>query len=78
VATRRGAAVAGKLDEVELVRDLNRAGEVGDEEERALERCDQDRFEPLVVRRDLGAELGDASLDLLGREKCVADAQGAG
>jgi hypothetical protein len=78
VAAGRRAPVAGELDEVELVRDPNCAREVGDEEERALERRDQDRVESLVVRRDLGAELGDPRLDLVGREKCVPDAQGAG
>jgi hypothetical protein len=78
VATRLRAAVAGELDEVELVRDLNCARQVRDEEERALERRDQDGVESFVVRRDLGAELSDPCLDLLGREKGVPDAQGAG
>ena len=66
MTARRRTAVAGQLDEVELVRDLNCAREIRDEEERALERRDEDRVEPLVIRRDLGAELGDPRLDLLG------------
>ena len=78
MSARRRSAVAGQLEEIELVRDLDGAREVGDEEERALERRDQDGVATLVLRRDLGAELRDARLDLLGREKRVADAQGAG
>jgi hypothetical protein len=41
VAAHRGAAVAGKLDEVERVRDRNRAREVGKEDEARLERADE-------------------------------------
>jgi hypothetical protein len=50
------------------------AGEIGDEEQRALQRRDEDRLEAVVVGRDLGAELRDPCLDLLGGEVRVADA----
>jgi hypothetical protein len=55
------------------VDDRQRAGEIGDEDDRGLEGGDQDRFEALVVGRDLGAELLDPSLDLLPREVDLAD-----
>jgi hypothetical protein len=53
----------------------DRAREVGDEEQRALQRGDEHEVEPGVVGRDLGAELGDARLDLLAREVRLADAE---
>jgi hypothetical protein len=73
VAAGSVAAVAGELDEIELVRDRDGAREIGEEEERALERSDEQGVETVVVGRDLGAELGDASLNLLGREVRLAD-----
>ena len=69
-----GAAVAGELDEIQLMRDRDGAREVRDEEQRAFQRRDEDRLATGVVLGDLRAELGDARLDLLGGEVRVADA----
>jgi hypothetical protein len=55
------------------VRRPDRTREVREKEQRALERCDEHRVEPRVVGRNLRAELGDAALDLLGREVRLAD-----
>jgi hypothetical protein len=55
------------------VDDRHRAREIGDEDERGLERGDEDGLEAVVVGRDLGAELLDAGLDLLTREVRLAD-----
>ncbi len=41
-----------------------RAHQVGDEEHRALQHADQQRVEPGVVARDLGAELDDPAAEL--------------
>jgi hypothetical protein len=73
VAAGRGASVAGELDEIDFVRRTDRTREVGEEEERSLQRRDEDRVEARIVRRDLRAELRDAALDLLGREVRLAD-----
>ena len=69
-----GAVVARELDEVDLMGDRDRAGEVGDEDEARLQRRDENRLATGVVARDLGAELLDARIQLLGREEDVADA----
>jgi hypothetical protein len=68
------AVVGGQVDEVEVVDDRQRARKVGDEDERRLQRGDEDRLEAVVVRGDLGAELIDARLELLPREVDLADA----
>jgi hypothetical protein len=65
--------VAGQLDEVDMVQDRNRAGEVGEEDEARLQRRDEERLPALVVGGDLGAELGDPGCDLLGREVDLSD-----
>jgi hypothetical protein len=75
VAAPAGAAIAGELDEVELVKGGNRAREVGDEEERAFERRDEYEIEAAVVGGDLGPELDDARLDLLRGEVRLADSK---
>jgi len=75
VAAWRGASVAGELDEIDFVRRTDRAREVGEEEERAFQRRDEDGIETRVVRRDLRAQLRDAPLDLLGGEVRLADAE---
>src|SRR5206468_10372855 len=41
------------------------AHQVGEEEDRALEHADEEQVASLVVRRDLGAELRDAPLEIL-------------
>jgi hypothetical protein len=69
VAARvRAGRVAGELEEVDAVRDVDGAGEVGEEDEARLERRDQQRLALLVVAGDLPAELADARLQLLPRE----------
>jgi hypothetical protein len=65
--------VAREIDEVDVVDDRDGAGEVGDEDDRRLERGDQDGLEALVVGGDLGPELFDPRLDLLGGEVRLAD-----
>jgi hypothetical protein len=55
------------------VDDRHGAREIGDEDERRLQRGDEDRLEAVVVRGDLRAELLDARLDLLAREVDLAD-----
>jgi len=67
------AAVAGQLDEVELVGDRDCARQVGNEDRARLERRDQDRVLAGVVARDLGAELANSLGDLGGREVDLAD-----
>jgi hypothetical protein len=67
------AAVAGELDEVERVRDRDRAREVGQEDEARLQRADEDRFAALVVACDLGPELADPRAELVGGEVDLAD-----
>ncbi len=65
--------VAGQLDEVEVVRDRERARQVGDEDDARLERCDEQRLEPVVVGCDLPAELRDPCGYLLPGEVDLAD-----
>ena len=67
-----GAVVAGELYEVDRVRDRDRAGEVGQEDEARLQQRDEQQVAAGVVARDLGAELADARLQLLGGEKDLA------
>jgi hypothetical protein len=67
------AVVAGERDEVDVVDDRQRSGEVGDEDDRGLQGRDEDRLVALVVGGDLGAELRDPALDLLPREVNLAD-----
>jgi hypothetical protein len=75
VAAHLRAAVPRELDEVERVQDGRRPREVGEEDEARLQRADEDRLAPLVVARDLRAELGDASRKLVGREIDLPDAR---
>jgi hypothetical protein len=56
------------------VQEGQRAREVGEEDDTRLQRADEQRFLPLVVGRDLGAELGDSRADLACGEVDVADA----
>jgi hypothetical protein len=69
--------VARELEEVEAVRNPQRAREVGDEDEARLQRRDQQRLAPVVVARQLAAELADARVQLLSREVDVAEAGAA-
>jgi hypothetical protein len=67
------AVVSREGDEIEVVDDRQRPREIGDEDDRGLQRRDKDRLEPFVVGGDLRAELLDPSLDLLGGEVRLAD-----
>jgi len=78
VAARDGAAVPGELDEIELMNRRDRPREIGHEEQGALERRDEQWVEAGIIGRDLGAQLADARLDLLGGEVRLADAQVVG
>jgi hypothetical protein len=78
VAARRAAPVAGELDEIELVHSFDRPRQVGDEEKGALERRDEHEVESGVIRGDLGTQLADTPLDLLGGKVRLADAQVVG
>jgi len=72
VAAGVGAVVARELDEVDLVRDRNRAREVGQEDEARLQERDEQQVAAGVVAGDVGAELADAGLQFLGCEKDLA------
>jgi hypothetical protein len=65
--------VARERDEVEVVDDRQRPGQVGDEDDRRLQRGDEDRLAALVVASDLRAELLDPGGDLLRGEVGLAD-----
>jgi hypothetical protein len=66
------AAVAGELDEVEVVEDRQRPREVRDEDEARFQRADEERLRLGIVARDLGAELDDARPNLRRREVNLA------
>jgi hypothetical protein len=67
-------AVARELDEVEVVVDRDRAGQVADEREARLQRADEQRFLAGVVAAQLRAELANARDDPVSIEEDVADA----
>ncbi len=52
---------------------VDRAHEVGEEEHRALEDADEQQVATVVVAGDLGAELADAVLELVGLDEDLAD-----
>src|SRR3990172_1624063 len=56
-------AVARHGHEVDLAGDVDRAHEVGHEEDGALEHADEEEVAAAVVPADLGAELGDPRLE---------------
>jgi hypothetical protein len=60
--------VARELDEVEAVVDRQCAGQVRDEDDARLERCDEEWLPPFIVTRDLAPELADTRPQLLARE----------
>jgi hypothetical protein len=66
--------VARELEEIESVRDPERAREVRDEDDARLQRRDEQRLSSVVVSRDVAAELADARLQLLAREVDLAEA----
>jgi hypothetical protein len=57
------------------VRDRDRPGEVGREDERALEDGDEEEIATRVVARDLGSQLIDACRELLPGEIDLAGAR---
>ena len=61
-----------------MVVDPDRAREVGQEDEAGFQRGNEERLRVSVVRRDLGAELGDPRRQLLGGQVDVADPQVGG
>jgi hypothetical protein len=73
VSAGRGARVAGELDEVEAMGNVDGTREVGDEHEARLERGDEERLATGVVVLDLRAELADACGDVLCRQVDLAD-----
>jgi hypothetical protein len=72
VAAGVGAVVARELDEVDRVWNRDRAREVGQEDEARLQQRDEQQVAAGVLAGDLGTELADAGLKLLGREKDLA------
>jgi len=77
-AERRVGAVGGQLDELELVRDLQLARQVGEEDDAGLERRDQERLALAVILADLLGQLGYPFRDLLRGEVAVTDARSVG
>jgi len=77
-AERRVRAVSGQLDELELVRDLQLARQVREEDDAGLERRDQERLALAVVLVDLLGQLGYPFRDLLRGEVAVTDARSVG
>jgi hypothetical protein len=69
------ALVARKGDEVEVVHDRQSPRKIGDEDERRLQRRDENRFQAVVVSGDVRAQLLDARLNLLGGEIHLADSR---
>jgi hypothetical protein len=57
------------------VHGLDGTREVGDEHEARLQRRDEEGVLPLVLARQLLAELADARVELLAREVDIADAR---
>jgi hypothetical protein len=70
-----GAVVARQLDEVDLVRDRDRAREVGQEDEARLQEGDEQQLAAFVVLGDLRAELGDTLSQLPGAEEDVPESR---
>jgi hypothetical protein len=68
-----GAVIPCEDDEVERVGDLDRAREVGQEDERALENGDEDGLSAGVIVRDLRSQLVDPCLDLVTGEIDLSD-----
>ena len=66
-------AVRRELEEVELVRDRDRARKIGQEDEARLERRDEQRVTSVEVARDLLAQLANACRELVPREVDLRD-----
>jgi hypothetical protein len=72
VAAGVGAVVARELDEVDRVRDRDRARQVGQEDDTRLQQRDEQQVTAGVVAGDVRAELTNARLQFLGCEKDLA------
>jgi hypothetical protein len=66
-------AITGDRHEVDLARDFELPHQVGEEEDGALEHADHHQVATGVVAVDLGAELDDPPLQLLGLDQGLAD-----
>jgi virulence-associated protein VagC len=66
--------VTGQLEEVEVVEDRDRARQVAEKRDAALQRADEQRLSPGVVRCQLGADLAYPGADLVGVEEDLSDA----
>ena len=66
-------AVAGELDEVEVMVRPDRTREVWEKRDARLQGADEQRFAPFVVPGELGADLADAAANLVGFEEDLAD-----
>jgi hypothetical protein len=64
-AVGAASGVRRQLEEVDRVRDRQRAGEVGEEDRARLERRDQQRLEACVRGSQLRAELADTPSELV-------------
>jgi len=73
----RARGVARELEEVDPVRDAQRARQVGDEDEARFQRRDEQRLAAVVVAAQLAPELTDARLQLPAREVDLAEARAA-
>jgi hypothetical protein len=67
------AGIRRELEKVDRVRGLQRAREVGQEDDARLQRRDEQRLAPGVGAGQLGAELGDSASDLVPREVDLPD-----
>jgi hypothetical protein len=72
-ASGLAGAVAGQLDEIDVMQDRERAREVGKEDQARLQGGDEQRLAAGVVDGDLGTELLDPGRDLLAGEVDLAD-----
>jgi hypothetical protein len=77
-AESRLRPVRGELDELQLVRYLELARQVGEEDDARLERGDENRRARAVLPRDLVRQLRDPLRDLILGEVPVADARVVG
>jgi hypothetical protein len=75
MAAHRLSPVARELDEVELMRDPDRAREISEENEAGLQERDEEEVAVGVVGGDLRAQLADARPELVSPEEDLADAR---
>src|SRR4051794_8649719 len=68
-----GRAIARDRHEVDLARDRQLPHQVGHEQHRALEDADHQQVAAVVVAADVGPQLADSSLKVLGADQGLAD-----